>query len=58
MARKDKTKRPRVLDVVAEGELREEPDWDKAAWALLQYVKLQREKAERKAQQPKSEAAE
>lgn len=57
MARKQKTPRPRVLDVIAEGELREEPDWDKAAWALLQFVKLQREQAERRAQ-AKSEPAE
>lgn len=58
MAKKDKTTRPRLRDVVAEGELRAEPDWDKFAWTLLQYVKLRREQAERKATQSKSEATE
>lgn len=58
MAKKDKTSRPRLRDVVAEGELRAEPDWDRFAWALLQYVKRRREEAERKATQSKPEAAE
>ena len=58
MARKYKTTRPRIRDVIAEGELRKEPDWDKFAWALLQYVKLKREQAERKTQRSKPESAE
>jgi hypothetical protein len=56
--RKYKTVRPRLRDVVAEAELREEPDWDKFAWSLLQFVKLQREAAERKGQRAKPEPAE
>jgi hypothetical protein len=47
MARKHKTTRPRLRDVVAEGELRKEPDWDKFAWALLQYVRTLREQSEK-----------
>lgn len=57
MARKYKTTRPRVRDVEAEGELREEPDWDKYAWATLQFVKLLREQAESEAQKTKPESA-
>lgn len=57
MPRADKTTRPRVLDVVAEGELRVEPDWDKFAWALLQFVKLQREQAEREGKLTNSESS-
>jgi hypothetical protein len=58
MGRKYKATRPHLREVIAEGELHKEPDWDKFAWALLQYVKLKREAAERKAQRPKPEAAE
>jgi hypothetical protein len=58
MAVKSKTTRPRVLDVVAESELRAEPDWDKFAWTLLQFVKLQREQAERESKLTQSESAE
>jgi hypothetical protein len=58
MGKKYKTTRPRLRDVIAEGELREEPDWDRFAWALLQFVKLRREEAERQAKQSKSEPAE
>jgi hypothetical protein len=57
VARKNNKTRPRVLDVVAEGELRVEPDWDKFAWALLQFVKLQREQAERESKLTKSESS-
>jgi hypothetical protein len=58
VGRKHKTTRPRPRDVVAEPELHAEPDWDKYAWALLQFVKLQREAAERENQQRKPESAE
>jgi hypothetical protein len=40
---------------MAEAELRQEPDWDKFAWALLRYVKLKREQAEAKSRPAKSE---
>jgi hypothetical protein len=44
MARKrTKTTRPRVTHVEASGEPHPEPDWDKFAWALLQYVRSRRE---------------
>jgi hypothetical protein len=38
-----KTTRPRVTHVEARGELRDEPDWDRFAFHLLQYVRAQRE---------------
>jgi hypothetical protein len=40
MPRKRKTTRKRVQRVSVRAELRAEPDWDKFAYALLQYVKL------------------
>jgi hypothetical protein len=44
MARKrTKTTRPRVTRVDAFGDPHPEPDWDKFAWALLQYVRSRRE---------------
>jgi hypothetical protein len=45
-----KAARPRITHVEAYGELRAEPDWDKYAWATLQYVKLLREKREKRDQ--------
>lgn len=35
--------RARCLQVEARPDLRAEPDWDRFAWALLQYVRSQRE---------------
>jgi hypothetical protein len=37
--------RARCMRVDARPELRAEPDWDRFAWALLQYVRTQREGA-------------
>jgi len=42
-----RARRGRCLRVDARPELRAEPDWDRFAWALLQYVRVQREEAER-----------
>jgi hypothetical protein len=42
-----RARRERCLRVDARPELRAEPDWDRFAWALLQYVRVQREEAER-----------
>ena len=57
MARtRKKTTRPRVTRVEARGELRAVPDWDKYAWATLQFVRAQREARKlkpRKRQVPK-----
>lgn len=53
--KKTASTRPRITHVEARGELKNEPDWDKFAWALLQYVKLCREKVERKDQQSRQE---
>jgi hypothetical protein len=40
MPRKRKTSRKRLERVSVRAELRREPDWDKYAWALLQYARL------------------
>jgi hypothetical protein len=42
-----RARRGRCLRVDARPELRAEPDWDRFAWALLQYVRAQREEADR-----------
>lgn len=39
MPRKRKTTRKRLHRVSVRAELRSEPDWDKFAWALLQYAR-------------------
>jgi len=40
MPRQRRSGRPRLQRVSVQGELRSEPDWDRFAWALLQYAKL------------------
>jgi hypothetical protein len=40
MPQKRKPKRKRLTRVSVEAELREEPDWDRFAWALLQYARI------------------
>jgi hypothetical protein len=40
MPRKRKTNRKRLKRVSVRAELRDEPDWDKYAWALLQYARI------------------
>lgn len=40
MPKKRKTTRKRLERVSVRAELRDEPDWDKYAWALLQYARL------------------
>jgi hypothetical protein len=40
MPRKKKTTRGRLQRVSIRAERREEPDWDRFAWALLQYTKI------------------
>jgi hypothetical protein len=52
-----KTARPRITRVEAIGELRAEPDWDRYAWATLQYVKLLREKREKPHQSKPEQSA-
>jgi hypothetical protein len=43
-----RARRARCMRVDARPELRAEPDWDRFAWALLQYVRAQREAADRR----------
>ncbi len=40
MSKKPRSRRPRIERVVVRGELRDEPDWDRFAWALLQHARL------------------
>jgi hypothetical protein len=40
MPRKRKNRRKRLERVSVRTELRDEPDWDKFAWALLQYARI------------------
>lgn len=40
MPRKRKSAKPRLRRVSVRAEARSEPDWDKFAWALLQYARL------------------
>lgn len=40
MPKKRKTSRKRLRGVSVRAELRDEPDWDKFAWALLQYARI------------------
>ncbi len=46
---KKKESRPQLGRVTVRGELRDEPDWDRFAWALLQHARLiNRQDAERR----------
>jgi hypothetical protein len=40
MPRKKTTNRKRLQRVSIRAELRQEPDWDRFAWALLQHARL------------------
>ena len=40
MPRKRKTTKKRLQRVSVRAELRDEPDWDRFAWALLQYARI------------------
>jgi hypothetical protein len=40
MPKNTKPTKKRLERVSVKGELRDEPDWDRFAWALLQYVRL------------------
>jgi hypothetical protein len=40
MPRKKTNKRPRLQRVAIRAERHDEPDWDRFAWALLQYTKI------------------
>jgi hypothetical protein len=40
MPRKRKSTRKRLTGVSVRAETRDEPDWDRFAWALLQYARI------------------
>lgn len=40
MPKKRKAKRKQLKRVSVRAELRDEPDWDKFAWALLQHARI------------------
>ena len=46
MPKNAKPRKKRLERVTVKGELRDEPDWDRFAWALLQYVRLLMEDSE------------
>jgi hypothetical protein len=57
MPKNRKPSRKRLQRVSVRAELRDEPDWDKFAYALLQYVKGQsakKDKAARAKRKPKT----
>jgi hypothetical protein len=53
--RKKTTNRKRLQRVSVRAELRQEPDWDRFAWALLQYARLlsANQQADKKNSKPK-----
>jgi hypothetical protein len=53
MPKKRKVTRKRLQRVSVRGELRQEPDWDKFAWALLQYARLLSTNKQTKPKRPK-----
>jgi hypothetical protein len=53
MPKKRKTTRERLQRVSVRAELRDEPDWDKYAWALLQYARILSARKDAKAKSPK-----
>ena len=52
MPRKNKSTRKRLTRVSVEAELRDEIDWDRFAWALLQYARILVENEEVDAEPP------
>ncbi len=40
MPKKKRTNRKRLQRVSVRAELRDEPDWDRFAWALLQHARI------------------
>ncbi len=55
MPRKKKPTRKRLERVSVRAELRSEPDWDKYAWALLQYARLLSASKQAPPKRPKGE---
>lgn len=53
MPRKRKTNRKRLKRVSVRAELRDEPDWDRFAWALLQHARIVSANKQTKKDKPK-----
>jgi hypothetical protein len=53
MPRKRKTNRKRLRRVSVRAELRDEPDWDRFAWALLQHARILSVNKQAKKDKPK-----
>jgi hypothetical protein len=47
MPRKRNPTKKRLQRVSVRAELRDEPDWDKFAWALIQHVRIQQQAAKK-----------
>jgi hypothetical protein len=56
MPRKRKSTRKRLQRVSVRAELRDEPDWDRFAWALLQYARLLSANGKAKPKRPKGKS--
>lgn len=54
MPRKRKPTKKRLQRVAIRAEHREQVDWDKFAWALIQHVRLQQAAAKQQKGKPKS----
>jgi hypothetical protein len=50
--RRQSPKRPRLDHVVVEGDIRDEIDWDRFAWALFQYARILVEQEDSKDKAP------
>jgi hypothetical protein len=48
MGKRKYSPRKRIRRVSIRAERREEPDWDRFAWALLQHVKIMSEQAKKR----------
>lgn len=53
MPRKKRTTRKRLERVSIRAERREEPDWDRFAWALLQHARILSESKQDKKDKPR-----
>jgi hypothetical protein len=53
MPRKRKATRPRLQRVSIRAERRDQPDWDRFAWALLQHARIVSAQNTKAAKQPK-----
>lgn len=56
MPSKKKSTRKRLQRVSVRAELRDEPDWDRFAWALLQYARILSANEQTKGKSPRGKS--